>query len=478
MPRHRTRPWRTARRTGPPSPMTGVDTRASTSPASASSKEPVQTDAIATPRHDAPRPLDLAREPPARGRRDRRVKVAHDEHVEGVARSRRVVRFDEDAAEYRNGRGRSQPRSGRRERVAGLPAPRPGRVARSTDAADGGGRHTEASAESLAVRRRSLAECERVAASRARAAGGRGGEGGRHRHPPGEQTSAGRRGSDPSRQDTATDVRTAPCHRTPPIERRRARTSRGGQTSREDAGSVRGATTCGSSDGDAGVMIDLSAMRGVRVDPERRRAWVEGGATWGEVDRETQVFGLATPGGLISDTGVAGSRSAAASAGCGAATACPSTTCVGRRRDGGRATGPRERGREHRSALGAQGRRRQFRCRDGVRVRPASGRPDGDVLRPRSTRSRRGPAPSASGAISSPTRTIASARWSNSRPSRWIPTIPRLPGACASTRWPQSTRATPRGRSAAPAAAGAGRAGARLLWPDGLLRHPAALRHA
>lgn len=57
---------------------------------------------------------------------------------------------------------------------------------------------------------------------------------------------------------------------------------------------------------DLGVMIDLSLMRGVRVDSERRRAWVEGGATWGDVDRETQAFGLATPGGLISDTGVAG----------------------------------------------------------------------------------------------------------------------------------------------------------------------------
>lgn len=57
---------------------------------------------------------------------------------------------------------------------------------------------------------------------------------------------------------------------------------------------------------DHGVMIDLSPMRSVRVDPERRRAWVEGGATWSDVDRETQAFGLATPGGLISDTGVAG----------------------------------------------------------------------------------------------------------------------------------------------------------------------------
>ena len=57
---------------------------------------------------------------------------------------------------------------------------------------------------------------------------------------------------------------------------------------------------------DRGVMIDLSLMRGVKVDADRRHAWVEGGATWGDLDRETQRFGLATPGGLISDTGVAG----------------------------------------------------------------------------------------------------------------------------------------------------------------------------
>jgi FAD/FMN-containing dehydrogenase len=57
---------------------------------------------------------------------------------------------------------------------------------------------------------------------------------------------------------------------------------------------------------DGGVMIDLSLMRSVWVDPSARRARVEGGCTWGDVDRETQAFGLATPGGLISDTGVAG----------------------------------------------------------------------------------------------------------------------------------------------------------------------------
>src|SRR5215210_6341808 len=57
---------------------------------------------------------------------------------------------------------------------------------------------------------------------------------------------------------------------------------------------------------DGGLMVDLSAMRAVRVDPDAWRAWVQGGATWREVDRETQAFGLAVPGGVVSDTGVAG----------------------------------------------------------------------------------------------------------------------------------------------------------------------------
>jgi FAD/FMN-containing dehydrogenase len=57
---------------------------------------------------------------------------------------------------------------------------------------------------------------------------------------------------------------------------------------------------------DDGVVIDLSAMRAVWVDPAGRTAWVQGGALWGDVDRETQAHGLATTGGIVSHTGVAG----------------------------------------------------------------------------------------------------------------------------------------------------------------------------
>src|SRR5436305_12335542 len=57
---------------------------------------------------------------------------------------------------------------------------------------------------------------------------------------------------------------------------------------------------------DGGVVIDLSLMRGVRVDPEARTARAGGGATWGDFNYAAHAFGLATTGGIISTTGIAG----------------------------------------------------------------------------------------------------------------------------------------------------------------------------
>ena len=57
---------------------------------------------------------------------------------------------------------------------------------------------------------------------------------------------------------------------------------------------------------DGGLVLDLRHMNGVWVDPANQTVRVRGGATWGQVDRETQVFGLAVPGGAVSTTGVGG----------------------------------------------------------------------------------------------------------------------------------------------------------------------------
>src|SRR4029450_4546445 len=57
---------------------------------------------------------------------------------------------------------------------------------------------------------------------------------------------------------------------------------------------------------DEGLVIDFSQMRGIRVDPEARTVRVEGGARWGDVDHATHPFGLATPSGFISTTGLRG----------------------------------------------------------------------------------------------------------------------------------------------------------------------------
>jgi FAD/FMN-containing dehydrogenase len=57
---------------------------------------------------------------------------------------------------------------------------------------------------------------------------------------------------------------------------------------------------------DDGLVIDLSRMRGVRVDPAAREVRVEGGCVWADVDHATHAFGMATPAGTVSSTGVAG----------------------------------------------------------------------------------------------------------------------------------------------------------------------------
>ena len=72
--------------------------------------------------------------------------------------------------------------------------------------------------------------------------------------------------------------------------------------------SVRGGghSVAGHAVGEGAMLIDLSPMRGVAVDPTRRRARVAGGATWNDVDPATQLHGLAVPGGTFGDTGVGG----------------------------------------------------------------------------------------------------------------------------------------------------------------------------
>lgn len=64
---------------------------------------------------------------------------------------------------------------------------------------------------------------------------------------------------------------------------------------------VAGKGTC-----DGGLMVDLSPMRGIVVDPQKRTVRAQGGVLWRELNRETQVHGLATTGGVVSSTGIAG----------------------------------------------------------------------------------------------------------------------------------------------------------------------------
>ena len=78
---------------------------------------------------------------------------------------------------------------------------------------------------------------------------------------------------------------------------------------------------------EGGLMIDLSLMKGIHVDPRNRTARAQGGVTWRELNRETQAHGLAVTGGTISTTGIAGlTLGGADSAGSWDSTAWRSTT--------------------------------------------------------------------------------------------------------------------------------------------------------
>jgi FAD/FMN-containing dehydrogenase len=57
---------------------------------------------------------------------------------------------------------------------------------------------------------------------------------------------------------------------------------------------------------DGGLVIDLSPMKGIRVDPRAKTVRVQGGCTWGDVDHATHAFGMATPSGILASTGVGG----------------------------------------------------------------------------------------------------------------------------------------------------------------------------
>jgi hypothetical protein len=67
-----------------------------------------------------------------------------------------------------------------------------------------------------------------------------------------------------------------------------------------------GHNAAGNATCEGGMMLDLSLMKGIFVDVQKRTALAQGGVTWGDLDHETQLHGLATPGGVVSTTGIGG----------------------------------------------------------------------------------------------------------------------------------------------------------------------------
>ena len=136
--------------------------------------------------------------------------------------------------------------------------------------------------------------------------------------------------------------------------------------------SLPGHSTC-----DDGAIIDLAAMRGVTVDPERRIARCNGGALLGELDDAAQAFGLACNSGTVSHTGIAGltlgggmgrlQRKLGLSIDC--LRAVELVTADGRQVRASADENPD-------LFWGMRGRRRELRDRDGARVRPGADRAD------------------------------------------------------------------------------------------------------
>src|SRR5215208_1383029 len=131
-----------------------------------------------------------------------------------------------------------------------------------------------------------------------------------------------------------------------------------------------GHSVAGNSVVDGGILIDLSSLKGVRVDTASRMARANAGVLWGEFDRETQLFGLVTPGGRVTTTGVGGFT---LGGGYGWLSPKWGLACepdLGRRRDRRWQAGNGKRGGERRPLVGHPRRQQQLRGGDFLRVPP------------------------------------------------------------------------------------------------------------
>ena len=217
-------------------------------------------------------------------------------------------------------------------------------------------------------------------------------------------------------------------HRPLPGRRRRGGRRSGFARDHDLPASVRGGghAVAGHAVLDDGLVIDLSAMTGTRVDPVARTIQLEGGACNAHLDRETQAFGLAATGGFVSHTGVAGLT---LGGGIGhlmrrfglaidALRECDVVTADGDVRDG-------QRGGERRPLLGAARRRRQLRRRHELRRSTCSRSGPTGARRPGRLAGRPGAdACWRSCATSWPTPPTSSGLMAN---LRLAPPLPRLP---------------------------------------------------